>query len=130
MVQLQVHLVQCLLHMLKMDSSHLHQALPVTHQRAQRTDLLLGPEAGPQQTYRVQILQPLAVAHVGLASRHVLHMPRVDQPYLQTARLQHLEQRYPVHSGRLHRYRLDPAPLKPVRSRHQVFGKRLKPAHR
>src|ERR1035438_2725958 len=78
----------------------------------------------------MEILQPLAVAHVRLSARNILHMPCVDQAYLEPALLEQLEERNPVHPGRLHRYRLDPTLLQPVGRRPQILTKRGKSPHR
>src|SRR5580704_7935780 len=50
MVQLKVHLVQRLLHVLDVGCRHLHQTLPMPQQRTDRADFLLRPIRGPQQT--------------------------------------------------------------------------------
>jgi hypothetical protein len=108
--------------MLQVHRRQLHQAVAIAHQRTDCADLLLGAKAGAQQPRRVQMLQPLAVADVGLASRHVLHMTRVDQTDLHPACLQNLKQRYPVDSGRLHGHCLDSTLLEPVRGGQQIFS--------
>jgi hypothetical protein len=41
-MQLQIHLVQRLLHMVDVSRGHLHEAFPVPQQRSHRTDFLLG----------------------------------------------------------------------------------------
>ena len=40
-------------------------------------------EGGPQQTHRVEILQPLAIDPIALAPRNVLDRLGVDQAYLE-----------------------------------------------
>src|ERR1022692_1811676 len=51
----------------------------------------IGPRVGtPQQTNRVQKLQPLAVFPVGLFPGHILEMSCVDQTYLELVVGQHL----------------------------------------
>jgi hypothetical protein len=47
-VELQVHLIQSLLHVLHVTRRHLHQAVAVTEDRSHRTDRLLGPERPAQ----------------------------------------------------------------------------------
>ena len=76
------------------------------------------------------MLQPLAIAHVALASGYVLHIPRVDQTYLQPALFQYLKQRYPVDPGGFHGHCLDSTSFKPFGGGDQVCGKRGEPAHR
>ena len=48
-------------------------------QIAQPTNDVLGPERGIQQSEAVQLPQPLAVLHIGLASRYMPNMTGVDQ---------------------------------------------------
>src|SRR5688572_27240036 len=71
----------------------------------------------------MQILQPLAIQHIGLAARHVMHMLRIDQMNFDTLRLQDLTQRDPVHSRRLHRHRVDTAGLEPIGQPMEIFCK-------
>ena len=68
-MQLQIHLVQRLLHVVHVCRRHLHQALPMPQQRSHRADFLRRPIGGPQQTHRMQELQPLAVAKRRSAGR-------------------------------------------------------------
>jgi hypothetical protein len=59
-------------------------------------------EGAPEQTYRVEVLQPLAVGHIALAPRQVLGMAGVDQTDFQTPLFQNLEQRDPVDPSGFH----------------------------
>ncbi len=112
--KLDVHLGECLLHVLHMPTlaRQQHPALPP--QRAQRAHRVGRPERATEQAVGHQLLQPLAVQHIGLAARDILDVPRVDQQHREAARLQELEQRYPVHAGRFHRYGIDAAAIEPV----------------
>jgi len=92
MVELQVHLAKRLLHVQNVLGCHLPQAATVPPQGTKGTDRIGGPEAGPQQPDRVQILDPLAVGHVALASGHTLQIVRVHQTDLEPALLQDLKQ--------------------------------------
>src|SRR6267142_1304194 len=129
-VALQVPLIYRLLHVLDVARSHLHQAVPMTKDRTHRADRLFRPERSAQQTYRMQILQPLTVGNIRFAPRHVLHVARVDQHDSETSRLQDLKKRNPVDSRRFHRHRLYVAGLQPIRSGVQVFGKRREMPYR
>jgi len=53
----------------------------------------------------------------------VRHLTRIGEADLKAAPLQHIEQRDPVHSGRLHDDRLDPAGLSAIRSKAILGGK-------
>src|SRR5271157_2188386 len=114
MVELQVHLAERLLHVQDVLGSHLQQAATVPPQGTKGTDRLGWPEARPQQPDRVQILDPLAVGYIALASGHTLQIVRVDQIDLEPALLQDLKQRDPVHPCRLHRHALNSALAEPI----------------
>lgn len=78
----------------------------------------------------MQVLQPLAVGHVGLAAGHVLHVPGIDQADLDAGFLEQLGQGYPVNAGRFHRHRGDVVLLEPGDELAQVFGEGVEAAHR
>ena len=63
----------------------------------------------------MELLQPLRVVHIGLPARHVLHVARVHQQHFKAACFEDLEDRNPVHAGRLHRDRLDTDAAEPIR---------------
>ena len=78
----------------------------------------------------MQLLQPLAVQHVGLAAGHVLDAPGVHQHHLEAPFFQHPEQRYPVHAGGLHDHGVHVALGQPVRQTVQVRREGLELTHR
>src|SRR5438552_5570187 len=86
--QLYIHGGECLLHLLDLPPSFLHQPVPLPPDRSDRTDLLRRMEGISQQPIAVQFHQPLALLHVALASREVFSPPRVDQVYFETFALQ------------------------------------------
>ena len=128
--ELHVHLGQRLLHMLDMVGGVLHQHDPLPQAAAQAPDLPVGPESSRQQAVGVQLLQPLAVQHVGLAAGHILDAPGVHQHHLEAPLLQHPEQRYPVHAGGLRDHGLHTTLAQPVRQTVQVRRESLKLPHR
>ena len=71
-LELHVHLSQRFLHVLDVVGGILHQHAPLTQVAPQPPDLPLGPEGRRKQPVGVQLLEPLTVQHVCLASRHVL----------------------------------------------------------
>ncbi len=129
-VQLQVHLIQSFLHVLDVTRSHLHQAVPMPKDRTHRADRLFRPERSAQQTYRMQILQPLTVGNIRFASGHILHVTCVDQQDGETLRLQDLKKRDPVDACRFHRHRLNLTAFQPVRSGVQVARERREMPYR
>jgi len=129
-VQLHVHLPHCLLHALDLRRLLLNQGRAVPHTGAQPADFRRRPERCRQQTAGVQLLQPLAVQPVGLASAgHVLRVPGVHEAGLQTVVLQHLVQRDPVHARRLHGHRAYAALQQPRRDRFQFHRVSAEAAH-
>src|SRR5215216_3425140 len=59
-------------------------------------------------------LQPLRIADIGLAPRHVLGIARVDKKHGKSPGIEELEDRNPVDAGRFHDDSLDAAFSKPV----------------
>ena len=58
---------------------------------------------------------PLAIAHVALATVYLLRHPRRHQLHYETRAIKTLVDRYPVHRGRLHRRPLNSAGPQPCR---------------
>ena len=79
---------------------------PVADHVPHRLDLSRGDEAARQQPALQQLRQPLRIGQVGLAPRHVLHVPGVaDQHPLEIAVLQQrMVDGHRVDPGRLHRH--------------------------
>jgi len=75
-----------------------------------------------QQTVRVERRPPLAILHVGLASRQVAGLFAIDHAHFQTRRLQHSIKRQPIDTGGFHRHRLDFALQQPVAQAVQLGG--------
>src|SRR5271170_2390699 len=113
-VNLKVHLIQSLLHVQDVLGCHLNQAAAMSPERSYGADEPRWPKTGTEQSNRVEVLEPLAIGYVCLPARNVLHMLCVDQIDLQSPRFQDLVDRNPVHAGRLHRDRMNPALLEPV----------------
>ncbi len=63
-VDLYVHLIQRLLHVLDVLARRLHQTGPMPQNGAQRASLLRRPERALQQSHRVQVPQPRRVADI------------------------------------------------------------------
>ncbi len=120
--QLQVHLLEGLLHVLNMVGGVGHEHRALAEIAAQHADLVIGPEGGGQQAKGVELLDPLAVEDVGLAARHALQLPRVDESDLEAALAEELEEGDPVHAGGLHRHGLDVAAGEPVGQGVQIRG--------
>jgi hypothetical protein len=76
-----------------------------------------------QQTGLHQLAQPLRVRDVGLASGHVLDVPRVAQRQLEIV-LEDRPDRQPEHAGSLHRHVRHAERGKPIRQRQQATNSR------
>ena len=98
-MNLEVHLVQRLLHVQHMLGRHLDQTAAVSPERANSANEARRTEAGTQQTHRMEVLKPLAVRHVGLSAGNILYVLRVDETHLEPAGLQDLIHGNPVHAG-------------------------------
>jgi hypothetical protein len=65
-LQTQIHLGHCFLHMLYVAGGIANKSIAVTQQSSKRTHVLLGPEGSLQQTASMKILYPLAVSYAEL----------------------------------------------------------------
>ena len=86
-MDLKVHLIKSFLHVQDMLCCHLDQAVAVSPKRTNRANESRRTEAGTQQSYRMEVLKPLAIGNVGLPAWNILHMLRVDKAHLQPTRL-------------------------------------------
>jgi hypothetical protein len=87
---------------------------PVTHVCSQLGDLAFGPKAGTQQTEKMEPLQPLRIADVGLASGQVLGIAGVDKENSKATGIEEFENWNPIDASRLHNNCLDATFLKPI----------------
>ncbi|HYY26673.1 MAG TPA: hypothetical protein VE860_01950 [Chthoniobacterales bacterium] len=78
----------------------------------------------------MKILQPLAIAHVALATRHILDMPCIDQADLYSVFFEQLEKGNPVHPGRSHSDAAYSAIQKPLYQLHEIAGESSKFSYR
>ena len=127
-MELNVHLGQRLLHMLDVRGRVLKKALALTHVGSQLRNLSFGSKAGPQQSKRMEPLQPLGIADIGLAPRHVLGVTRVDKKHGEPPFIEKLENRNPVDAGRFHDDRSDVCSLRDFsRALYPLAGRRRAP---
>ncbi|OBQ32587.1 MAG: hypothetical protein AN485_21100, partial [Anabaena sp. MDT14b] len=128
--ELDVHLHQCLLHALHPAGLARQQHLALARHGADHAHVGVRPKRRAQQPVAHQLLQPLAVLHVALATGHVLDLPGVHQPDLQAALLEHLVHRDPVHAGRFQRHYIHAARQQPIGQAVQIVSHRADFAHR
>ena len=118
--QLQAGVLQQLLHPVLLRGADPDQIDPVPGQVPQPADVAGRHEAGPQHLPLGDLAQPHRVQPVGLGpARQMLDVFGVDQPRLQTVRLEQVERRPPIVAGRLHHHPFDPQPDQPVRQLRQ-----------
>jgi hypothetical protein len=96
MVQLGIHLIQRLLHVLHLTGGQLHKAVPVAHEGAYLADGLWLTQGGAQKSDRVKVLQPFAVGAVRLPTRNVFHVMSIDEKNFEAARSENREKRNPI----------------------------------
>jgi hypothetical protein len=77
----------------------------------------------------MQLLQPLAVEHVGLTARDVFRLTGIDKQHFEAPLHQKLVERNPVNARGFHRHRLDLALLQPVGQSAEISGKGPEAAH-
>jgi len=120
-VDLDVHLVERLLHPLDAAAALDHQVRDLPLQGTQLGDGLGRPERALKQPVAVELLQPLTILAVGLgAARDVVQLARVDEHGLDAARFEQLIEWDPVDGRALHRGGRDALPDEPVDELAQV----------
>jgi hypothetical protein len=128
--QLDVHLGQHLLHPLDARADCVHVVAALAPVRADDANLGRRVERVAEQPVGVELEQPLALLHVGLAPGEVLGVPRVHQIDLKTARVEDLVDGNPVDARGLERDGGHPTLLQPLRQALQIGGEALEPADR
>ena len=85
--------------MLQMEGGQLNEVVAMTPQRTERADFVVGTKGPAQQSHGMKVLNPLAVGNIGLSAGHVLDVMGIDQPYVDLALLQNLEQWNSIDAG-------------------------------
>jgi hypothetical protein len=124
-IELDVGILERLLEAQRMAGPFAHQLLARPHKTAQLLRLAIRHEARPDQPVRLQIGQPLRVADIALAARHVLDVRRIGQHQLELAVAQDMPYRLPIDAGRLHHHVPHAMAIQPVRKRQQIPRHRL-----
>jgi hypothetical protein len=114
MPELDVHHVQGFLHMLDVRGAVADQHASMADEGAEDADIIGGAEGALKQTVSVELLDPLAVENVGLATWDILDMAGVDQENLKTALVEDFVDRDPIDAGGLHGHGVDAAGLEPI----------------
>jgi hypothetical protein len=128
-VELKVHEHHGLLHALDVGGGGLDELVAMTHQAAESGHGRIGPKASAQEPKGVQLLDPLAVEDVALASRNSLDVAGVDEEHLDAALFEDLVEGNPVDARGLHGDGVDAARLEPVGQRDELVREALELAH-
>jgi hypothetical protein len=86
-MELKVHLVEGLLHVLDVNRCHLHEAVAVAKNGPDVANVLIWPERRAKQANRMQVLKPLAVFDVGLSAWNILHVAGINEKHFESSRL-------------------------------------------
>jgi hypothetical protein len=100
MVQVEMHLIQRLLPMLKMLHGHPDQMVPMAEQTAELATVLRRPKRRCQQAIRMQLLEPATIEAIRFrAPRHIVDLARIAAGHRKASGLQNLKEREPVYPG-------------------------------
>ena len=105
---------------------HAAELLALPRDQPQMANVRLGNERATQQSGARQGGQPLRVGYIGLATGHILDMPRVDHPRGNAHRLQRSVRALPVDARALHHHHLGAKLTRPLRQRFAVALERSK----
>ena len=78
LMDLQIHLIERLLNVLRVLTRHLDQTLAVSPERPDRTNFRWWTEARTQQTHGMEILNPLTIGDIALPTRNIPDVLRID----------------------------------------------------
>src|SRR5215510_10725626 len=96
-MEVKIHLLQGLLHVLNMLDHHLEQIVAMAQETPELTNVFGGTKRGGKQAIPMELLQPSTIKAIGFrAARDILGMTGVDQGHFKATRLEHLKQRNPV----------------------------------
>ena len=123
--ELDVGLLQRLLQAQRVPGALADHLLARAQQAAQLLGLPVRHEARPDHAMRFQIAQPVAIAHVALVARQVLHVRRIGQHQLPLAVVQDVPHRLPVHPRRLHHDVGHVMAIQPFAQRQKIGRRRL-----
>ncbi len=129
-MDLEVHLGEGFLEVLHVAAGITRERGPMAQERTHGTNLFRGAEAGAQQADRVQVLNPLTVADVGLATGEIFTVAGIDQANCQTGGFEDLKDGNSIDAGGLHGHGFDPALKQPIAQGEQIIGEGGKGADR
>jgi hypothetical protein len=115
--------------MLHVGRGILQQALAMPSVRPEGRQRLGRAETAAEPAVLRQLLEPDGIVDVRLPPRDIFDVPGIDQEHLQTAGLQELEGRNPLHSCGFHRDRRDAEVHQPISHPRQIGRKTLIGAH-
>ena len=123
-VQVQMHLIQRLVHVLNMFDRHLEQIVAMAEETAELADVLRRTKRRRQQPIAMQPLQPSTIETIRFrTARDILDVACIDEGDRKPAGLKNLKQRNPVHPSGFHGDGSDTTGFQPVGQTMQVTGK-------
>ena len=88
--------------MLDMLSGQTDVVVPKACIAAELADGIAGDEALAEKAVSVQLLEPLAIDHIGFTAREMFHIGGTDETDINTCLFKEIMQSHPIHPGRLH----------------------------
>src|SRR5438093_9425014 len=108
-MQVKIHLIQGLLHMLNMLDYHPEQMVAMAEATPELTNVLGRTKRWRKPPITLELLQPSTIKALGFwASRDIFDVAGVAQGHLKAAGLKNLQPRNPVDARRFHHDRRDP----------------------
>jgi len=102
-VQVQIHLIQRLLHVLNMFDRHPDQIVSMAEETAELADVLRRTKRRRQQPIRMQLLEPSTIEAIRFRTpRDIFDVAGIDESDLKASGLEDLKQWNPVHPGGFH----------------------------
>jgi len=121
-VQGEVHLLEGLLEVQHVAGGGAAVVVAQAQIGTQDTDVIAGPEGGGEQAVGVELLEPLAVAHIGFAAGEVFDVSGVDEFDGQAGAFEDLKEGNPINAGGFHDHGIDAAGLEPVGQGVEIGG--------
>jgi hypothetical protein len=119
--QLDARILEHLVEALSLAGSLFDHGAPIAGELFDVSDLGGRDETRPDQSVLGQLADPLGVADVGLATRHVAHVAGVQEPAVELS-FENVEDRLPIDPGGLHAHPGDAQGDQPVTQGEQVLG--------
>lgn len=129
MVQVEVHLIERLLHAADVIRRQADEGRPLTPAGAQALQVERQAEGGLQQPERMELAQPLAIQHIGFAAGYVLGRTGIHHDHGEAALFQQVEEGNPIDARGFQGHRRHATGVEPVGEGAEIGGVRAEFAH-